>query len=215
MTSKIILFLDIGNVLLKFQESKFKNFLEQNRRNNLSRDKFGQFYKEVLNDSFIGKKNLKETWESLFLLTNLSSCEIKRAKKLYQSIKNEDLIKFIKKNSDKFILGVISDLHQIAYNQAQKNLKDILSLCKNDLLFISCLTGKSKLSLKEDYLTYIGHSIRDLSGKKFYLDDEKKPLSFFKRLGFTPLHFEKGEISNSFYNGNKSFFNKMETLNIM
>ena len=135
-----VILLDIGNVFVKFGEAELKRSILNSFEN--QKVNFKREYSAILNDSFLGKIGLNETWD--FLTSKSPKSARKKIKENYLAETNVGLINFIKTMSKTCRIGIVSDLHQIAYSKFFRESKGFLRCCDEEFLFVSNKTEKSK-----------------------------------------------------------------------
>jgi len=215
MKNKYVIFWDIGNVLVKFKESNFENFFKNNRLRHLSEEEFNNNFIKIIGQSFFGEIDLYSTWDKLFFLTDLDKDKEEFAKQKFESFINADLLSFIKDQLNHCYIGIISDLHQIAYNSIITKQKDFFSFCTEDLIFLSNKTRKSKLAFGLKYFEEIFEIAKKYNKKILYIDDEIQYIDLANKLNVETVLFPKIDKKLNWNKANNIVINKMRDLDIV
>lgn len=184
-----IIFWDIGNVLVKFFEKEFKDKLLKNKKDNLSDDDFLEQYQNIINNSFLGLISLAKTWNKIFNLTSISHDEIAIMKKEFKTSINEELLRFIKDDLKDCRVGIISDLHQIAYRLVSNYHPSIFKIFNSEFVYLSNKVGRSKAVHGIKHFQYIFESVGKDKYTIFYIDDEPDKLEMARRCGAKTILF--------------------------
>ncbi len=184
-----ILFWDIGNVLLEPIHGKILNDIFENRNVNMNKEEFKKLSSEVLNESFIGKISLDETWKELFNIAKISDAKTIEKIRNVKVKRNTTLLNYIEKDlTNNYEIGIISDLSQIGYWVVKNYYKDFLNVCDKEKIFISINTRKTKRKDKEEYFCSIKQSLKDKSC--IFIDDEISNIESAKNSGFKTILYE-------------------------
>ena len=184
-----ILFWDIGNVLLEPIHGKILNDIFENRNVNMNKEEFKKLSSEVLNESFIGKISLDETWKELFNIAKISDAKTIEKIRNVKVKRNTTLLNYIEKDlTNNYEIGIISDLSQIGYWVVKNFYKDFLNVCDKEKIFISINTKKTKRKDKEEYFASIKQSVKDKSC--IFIDDEISNIESAKNSGFKTILYE-------------------------
>lgn len=203
----VILFFDIGNVLnkpitkdviIKLCKSKKSDILVEAKINEeLEKIMFKSYSGDISYEDSIGELAKKLETEKKIIEKVIDEFVVER---------NEELITKIKNNIDNYELGLISDLNQISWKIVQNNYKDLLTLCKPNLINISVNTGKTKRDGKEDYFRKIIKEQEAYCKKIIFIDDERNNIDSAMKSGIDAIPYGGCSLENEWSYSNRKLF---------
>lgn len=212
--NKKIIFWDIGNVLIKGVHGPLLEFLYQGREKVISRELFDDEAAKVLDDSFYGKITLKETWQKLQQLSGINNVTFEKAKKnTEKNDYNKELLARIIGIKSKFQLGIISDLSQIGYCVAKKNIGSFLKVCPENLMFISLFNSMTKIKDGAEFFNLVTQKINSEPRNCFFIDDDIRNIDLANKFGFKCICFLHDE-SAGFKSSNARLFKDLQAIGI-
>ena len=158
-----------------------------------------------MNDSFLGQISLTETWSKILNLTSIPHNKHEIIKKNFKVSVNKELMKFIEDDLRCCCIGIISDLHQIAYQLAVSHCPNIFKVSSPDLTYLSNKVGKSKYIHGIDYLQNIFKNLsKNNYNNIFYIDDELDKIKMAGQCGVKTIIFPGiSKIERSWQKSNK------------
>jgi len=216
MTSVIkkTIFWDIGNVLIQSVHKPLFNHLLQSQKSQSPADQLHSKFSEIIDDSFYGKINLKETWDNLQQIFGIDNNKLDIIKSdIEKNNYNQKLVDKLCQLKEKYNLGIISDLSQIGYYVAIKNIGKFLQICNKELIFISTESSLTKRKEGDRLFSIITSKINISPGNTLFIDDNLKNIELANSFGMIGILYERNEDEIS-WDSNKNLYYKLQNVRI-
>ena len=185
---KPIILTDIGGVIFKSQGIKkaLTKLLNEDENGTKITSAMNLFY-----ETFTKNITEPEFWKQFSEKLNIK--EVKR-EKFFENLEytvNHEYLDFLRLLSNKYTIGIISDINCVMYNFIKKHIEVFDEIFNSDYIFLSYILECSKYENKKDFFHTVKNNIKISSKNIIYIDDNQENVDNALFNNFVALRYEK------------------------
>lgn len=190
---KKVILTDIGGVIFKSQGIKSALLKYLNEEENCTKITIAM---NLFYSTFTKNINDSEFWKQFSEKLNIKEVKIEEFFANLEYTVNYEYLDFLKLLSNKYTIGIISDINSVMYNFIKKHIKDFDEIFNCDYIFLSYILASSKFEDKKEFFNTVKNNIRISSKNIIYIDDSQENIDNALYSDFIGLRYkkEKGEI---------------------
>lgn len=185
---KKIILTDIGGVIFKSQGIKraLAKFLNEDENSTKITSAMNLFY-----ETFTKNITESEFWKQFSEKLNIKEVKIEEFFANLEYTVNYEYLDFLKLLSNKYTIGIISDINCVMYNFIKKHIEGFDEIFNCDYIFLSYILEGSKFEDKKDFFHTVKNNIKISSLNIIYIDDDQENVDNALCNDFVALRYEK------------------------